>query len=97
MKVKDIFYLPEEIIRKRGFDCDYTPYKHPLDEYVKIEIDTIQPKGQNSYAKILYNKLEGVSFREDLFVWFNENDKLLTKEDVINIKKQKLEKELEQF
>jgi hypothetical protein len=30
-------------------------------------------------------------------VWFNENDKLLTKEDVINIKKQKLEKELEQF
>ena len=97
MKVKDIFYLPEEIIRKRAFDYHYIPYKHPLDEYVKIEIDTIKPKGQNSYAKILYNKLEGISFREDLFVWFNENDKLLTKEDVINIKKQKLEKELEQL
>lgn len=97
MKVKDIFYLPEEIIRKRSFDYHYKVYRHPLDDYVKIEIDTIKPKGQNSYAKILYKKLEGISLREDLFVWFNENDKLLTKEDVINIKKQKLEKELEQF
>lgn len=97
MKIGDIFYLPEDIIRSRGFDLSYYPYKHPLKDYVEIEICNINPQGQNSYAKILYNKLEGVSFREDLFVWFNENDKLLTKEDVINIKKQKLEKELEQL
>ena len=102
MEVGDIFYLPRKIIEDRGFAYKYAIYFGPygldvgeiLNEYVKIEITHIKPKGQNSYAKIIYNNIKGLCYVEDLFVWFNEEDKLLTKEDVINIKRQKLEEEL---
>jgi hypothetical protein len=97
MKIGDIFYLPENIIRSRGFDVTYYPDKHPLKDYVKIEICTIKPQGQNSYAKVLYDKIEGNSLLEDIYVWFDSNDKLLTKEDIINIKKHKLEEELKEL
>jgi hypothetical protein len=98
MKIGDIFYLPEDIIRSRGFDLAYYPcYEHPLKDYVKIEICTIKPQGQNSYAKVLYDKIEGISSLEETYVWFDSNDKLLTKEDIINIKKHKLEEELKEL
>jgi hypothetical protein len=102
MKIGDIFYLPEDIIRSRCFELSYFDlfimhYKHPLKDYVKIEICTIKPQGQNSYAKVLYDKIEGISPLEEIYVWFDSNDKLLTKEDIINIKKNKLEEELKEL